>query len=309
MFTLGEQPCCDDRLPLLQPNGVIIVTNSQAAVLVIGGTGRQGAAAVHYLRQRGLPVRVLLHDQGAPVARALLQLGVTPVYSNLDDPAALRNALSHVETLLVFLDAFEAGPGVRLRRGKAIGEAAREAGVDHVVYSTATAADHHLAACDQSPAIEDHWRGLGLTVTTLRPATLMEEIPWFWLSRFGGRAELAAPYPPDTHLSWVSTEDAGALAALAAATPERFRGRSLRVAGDVATPHEVAVLLAEVLGEPVSYAEVQVEGVFMDARAVERPADIGWLRGLHPPLHTLRTWLERGGGLESCRGARVDMAT
>jgi uncharacterized protein YbjT (DUF2867 family) len=287
---------------------VIIVTNSQAAMLVIGGTGRQGAAAVHYLRQRGLPVRVLLHDQGAPVARALLQLGVTPVYSNLDDPAALRNALSHVETVLVFLDTSEAGPSVRLRRGKAIGEAARGTGVSHVVYSSATAADHHLAACDQSRAIEEYWRGLGLTVTTVRPATLMEEIPWFWLSRLGGRTELTAPYPPDTHLSWVSTEDAGALAALAAAAPRRFRGRSLRVAGDVATPDEVAALLAEVLDEPVGYAEVQVEGVFMDARAGERPLDIGWLRGLHPPLHTLRTWLERGGGLEWCRGARVDTA-
>ena len=277
-------------------------------MLVIGHTGRQGAAAVNYLRQRDIPVRVIVHDQGAPHVRALQQLGVTPVYSNLDDPAALRNALSHVERLLVFLDASEAGPGVRLRRGKAIGEAARATGVGHVVYSTTAAADHHLAACDQSRAVEGYWRGLGLTFTTVRPATIMEEIPWFWLSRYGGRAELAAPYPPDTHLSWVSTEDAGALAALAAAAPRRFRGRSLRVAGDVATPDEVAALLAEVLGEPVGYSEVQVEGVFMDARAGERPSDIGWLRGLHPPLHTLRTWLERGDGLKSCRSARADKA-
>ena len=255
-----------------------------------------------------MPVRVIVHDQSAPHVRALQQLGVTPVYSNLDDPAALRNALSHVERLLVFLDAAAAGPGVRLRRGKAIGEAARATGVGHVVYSTAVAADHHLAACDQSRAIEEYWRGLGLTFTTVRPATLMEEIPWFWLSRFGGRVELAAPHPPGTHLSWVSTEDAGALAALAATAPHRFRGRTLRVAGDVATPDEVAALLAEVLDEPVSYAEVQVEGVFMDARCGEHPADIGWLRGLHPPLHTLRTWLERGGGLERCRGERAETA-
>jgi uncharacterized protein YbjT (DUF2867 family) len=275
---------------------------------MIGHNGRQGAAAVDYLRQRHLPLRVLLHDQSAPQVRALQQLGVTPVYSDLDDPAALLNAFSHVEALLVFLDDSEAGPGVRLRRGKTIGEAARGAGVSHVVYSTATAADHHLAACDQSRAIEDHWRKLGLAVTTVRPATLMEEIPWFWLSRFGGRAELAAPYPSWTHLPWVSVEDAGALAALAAATPERFRGRRLLVAGDVATPAEVAALLTEMMGEPVTYAEVQVEGVFMDARAVERPSDIGWLRRLHPPLHTLRTWLERGGGLESCRGARSETA-
>jgi uncharacterized protein YbjT (DUF2867 family) len=285
-----------------------MVTTGQGAVLVIGHGGSQGSAAVAYLRQHGLPVRVLLHGQGAPDVRALQRLGVTPVYSDPDDPAALRNALAQVEALLVFPDAPEAGPAVRLRRGKAIGEAARAAGVDHIVYSTATAADHHLAACDQSRAIEEYWHGLGLAVTTVRPATLMEEIPWFWLSRFGGRAELAAPYPGGTHLPWVSTEDAGALAAIAAATPERFRGRSLLVAGDVATPDEVAALLTELLGEPVAYAEVQVEGVFMDARAVERPSDIGWLRGLHPPLHTLRTWLERGGGLESCRGARAETA-
>ena len=287
---------------------MIIVTSTQGTVLVIGGTGRQGSAAVNYLRQRGLPVRVLLHDHGAPEARALQELGATPVYSNLDDATSLFNALEHVEAMLMILDASQAGPSARLRRGKAIGEAARRAGVGHVVYSTATASDHHLAACDQSRAIEEHWRGIGLAVTTVRPATLMEEIPWFWLSRFGRKVELTAPYPAGTHLSWVSTEDAGALAALAAAAPEHFRGRDLRIAGDVATPDEVAALLAGALGEPVRYTEVQVEGVFMDAGAVDRPADADWLRGLHPPLHTLRTWLERGGGLELCRSATAGRA-
>jgi len=272
---------------LPQSIGVIIVDKTREGVLVVGGSGHQGAAAVRYLQQRDVPVHAVVRDLA-------------------DDASSLSGLLGDAEALLMFFDDASAGPAERLRQGKAIGQAARRAGVDHVVLSAASAADHHLAACDQSHAIEDHWRGLGLAVTVVRAATLMEEIPWYWLSRFGGQAELAAPYPAATHLSWVASADVGALAAMVAATPRRFRGRNLRVAGDVASPEEVAALLAELLGEPVRYSEVQVEGVFMDLRASERPADIELLRGLYPGLHTLRTWLARGGGLELCRRAMAD---
>ena len=279
------------------------MSTTNGAVLVIGGVGHQGSAAVKHLRRRGSPVRVLLRAQDTVHAEALQQLGVTVAYADVDDAASLSAAFTGIEALLVVLDATDVGPADRLRRGKAIGEAARRAGIDRAVIFAATASDHHLAACDQSRAIENHWRGLGLAVTVVRPATLMEEVPWYWLSSFGGQAELAAPYPPQTHLSWVSIEDAGALAALATAVPRHFRGRNLRVAGDVASLAEVAALLGQMLGEPVRYTEVQVEGVFMDALAVERPDDIAWLRGLHPSLQTLPMWLERGGGLELCREA------
>jgi hypothetical protein len=73
------------------------------------------------------------------------------------------------------------------------------------------------------------------------------------------------------------------------------------VAGDTQTPLDVAARLAAALGEPVSYEEVQVEGVFVYQEASTQVRDIEWLRARYPRLHTFPSWLGEGGGLELCR--------
>jgi uncharacterized protein YbjT (DUF2867 family) len=100
---------------------VIIVDKTRKGVLVIGGNGHQGAAAVRYLQQRDVPVHAVARDLA-------------------DDAASLSGLLGDAEALLMFFDDASAGPAERLRQGKAIGEAARRAGVDHVVLSAASAA-------------------------------------------------------------------------------------------------------------------------------------------------------------------------
>ena len=59
--------------------------------------------------------------------------------------------------------------------------------------------------------------------------------------------------------------------------------------------------LATALHEPVSYEEVQVEGVFVYQEASTQVHDVGWLREQYPRLHTFASWLDEGGGLELCR--------
>ena len=76
--------------------------------------------------------------------------------------------------------------------------------------------------------------------------------------------------------------------------PVEFEGRSVDLAGDTETPLEIAARLTTALGEPVSYEEVQVEGVFVYQEASTQVHDVEWLRGVYPGLHTFSSWLERG---------------
>lgn len=269
---------------------------------IAGGAGGVGdSLAMRLAGQR--PVRVLTDTPRSSHSEALEQLGIKLLHGSLDDRVSLDQALRGVETLFLVLDQTDAGPSGRRRRGEAIGDAAKRAGVRHVVYSASAGPDHHLLACDQSKQIEDHLRAIGLPLTVLRPVTIMEEIPWFWLSLLGGEAVLATPYGPDTRLPMICLDDVAGLAARAVTEPAALEGQTLEVAGDEASMAEVAALISQGLGRQVRASEVQVEGVFMLAEDEQPAPDIRWLLSLYPQLHTLSSWLTSGGGLELCRAA------
>lgn len=287
---------------------MIAVVTSSGVVLVMGGAGRQGSTVVRRLCEDGLPVRVLTDEPTSDETQALRQLGVELVHGSLDDRAFLDQALNGVDALFMVLDQTDAGPSGRLRRGKAIGDAAKQAGVQHVVYSAGTGSDHHIISCDRSNKIEDHLRELGLPLTVLRPVTIMEEIPWYWLNWLGREAVLATPYAATTRMPMICVDDVGGLAALAIAAPGQFRGRTIEIAGDRASMAEVADLLTQELHQAVRVTEVQVEGVFMLAETDEPSVDIPWLRSVYPELRTVSTWLALGGGLDLCRRALARQA-
>jgi uncharacterized protein YbjT (DUF2867 family) len=279
---------------------VSTVSTDIGTVLVVGGDELEGMAAVRGLRERGLPVRALLRagEQGA--AAKLQAAGAMTLYGDPEDRASVEHALEGVGSVVVVIDEAGSGPQARVREGRTVAEAARRAGVAQVVYIAGSGPDHHQVSCDRSVEIEEHLRALGLPLTVLRPVTLMEEIPWYWLHRHPSGLEFATPYEPDLPLPLVAADDVGAVAALAVSEPGLFLGRAVSLAGDEATPRGIAADLARALGEPVSLVEVQVEGVFMFPEAVGHARDLQWLRTVYPPLLTLQEWLTSCGS-EVCR--------
>ncbi len=279
-----------------------MTTTVTGPVYVVGAAGHQGGAALHHLSAFGAEAGALFDERDT--RRRDLRWDVPGTRTaQFDEPAALARALRGAGALVLVLEDPDTGPAERLRHGRNLIDAASEAGVGHVVFAAATGPDHHRLSCDVSAEIEHYLRRTETPATVLRPATFMEEVPWYWLSRYGRDLTLATPFVATAHLPLVALDDVGALAALAALWPGEFGGRTVDVAGDTETPIDIAARLTTALGEPVRYEEVQVEGVFVYQEASTQVHDVEWLRGAYPRLHTFSTWLEAGGGLELCRHA------
>jgi uncharacterized protein YbjT (DUF2867 family) len=279
-----------------------MTTSATGPVYVVGAAGHQGGAALHHLRAFGAEAGALFDERDT--RRRDLRWDVPGTRAvRFDEPAALTRALRGAGALILVLEDPDTGPAERLRHGRNLIDAASEAGVGHVVFAAATGPDHHRLSCDVSAEIEHYLRRTETPATVLQPATFMEEVPWYWLSRYGRDLTLATPFGATAQLPLVALDDVGALAALAALWPRDFGGRTVGVAGDTETPLDIAALLAAALGEPVRYEEVQVEGVFVYQEASTQVHDVEWLRGAYPRLHTFSTWLGAGGGLELCRHA------
>lgn len=271
-------------------------------VYVVGAAGHQGGAVLHHLRAFGAEARALFDERDTRRHEVRWDVPDTRA-AQFDEPTALVRALRGAGALVLVLEDPDTGPAERLRHGRNLIDAASEAGVGHVVFAAATGPDHHRLSCDVSAEIEHYLRRMETQATVLRPTTFMEEVPWYWLSRYGRDLTLATPFVATAHLPLVALDDVGALAALAALRPGEFEGRSVDLAGDTETPLEIAARLTTALGEPVSYEEVQVEGVFVYQEASTQVHDVDWLRSVYPGLHTFSSWLEQGGGLELCRHA------
>jgi uncharacterized protein YbjT (DUF2867 family) len=287
--------------------GVSVLTTKTRSVLVIGAAGHQGSAVLRHLSEHGLEAQVLLDDRGEGEAHGLpWQRAET---ARLDDAVALDHAFRDAGALFVVLDDPQSGPDERLRNGLAIADAAARAGIEHVVYSADTGPDHHRIACDRSRAIEERLRSLRVPLTVLRPTTVMEEIAWYWLSRYGSKLVLATPFAAQSRLPLIAVDDIAGLAVTALAAPADFLGRTIAIAGEVSSPAAIASLLSLELREPVASSEVQVEGVFIYPEVTTAATtDIAWLRSVYPGLHTLRSWLEEGGGLALCHRAAAHPA-
>ena len=111
---------------------------TRQVVAVVGGTGQQGGSVVGSLLGAGkFAVRVTSRDPASDAARALAARGVDVVKADLLDPISLRSALQGAHGAFIVTSFWD--PAQRPREteiGTAAVQAARAAGVKHLVWST-----------------------------------------------------------------------------------------------------------------------------------------------------------------------------
>lgn len=284
-------------------------------VLVIGATGQQGGGAARALLKRGWPVRALVRDPAKPAARQLRDAGASLATGDLDDRASVQAAMRSAHGVFLALTMMS-GPRITLegvaaeqRRGKAVAELAREAGIAHLVYSSIRGADQRtgIPHLESKARIEEHIAALRLPATILRPVTFMDNFASFNRPTVQGRElVISLALRPQTPLSLIATRDIGEFAAIAFDRPGRFIGQHVEIAGDYLTGPAIAAVFARVCGMPSRFRQVPIEQLrafdeevakmfeWADTREASEP-DFAALRAEHPGLMTLETWLRESG--------------
>ena len=107
-------------------------------ITVIGGTGFQGGGVVNALIANGeFAVRVASRNPASDAARALAARGVEVVMGDLLEPSSLRAAFKGAHGAFLVTNFWDPSQGPRETEiGTAAVEAARDAGVTHLIWST-----------------------------------------------------------------------------------------------------------------------------------------------------------------------------
>ncbi|MGW4380135.1 NAD(P)H-binding protein [Kitasatospora sp. NPDC004531] len=216
-------------------------------ILVTGATGNIGSALLKELQACGAyPIRGLTRD----AARAAFPEGVEAVEGDLADAASLEPALEGVRSLFLVS---------RLGSDANIIEAARQAGVEHVVLvSSITVQTHpHLGPAAENLAVERLLQDSGMAWTILRP-TQFASNALMWAASVRARESVRMPYA-DTGLPTIHPADIASVARVALTEPGH-RGLTYALTGpERVTARQQVESVAAVLGREVPFAEISRE--------------------------------------------------
>jgi uncharacterized protein YbjT (DUF2867 family) len=230
-------------------------------ILITGVTGNQGGAVAHALRGAGFHLRGLTRKPGSEPAATLAGSGVEIVKGDLDDEASLRRALAGAWGVFGVQNGAEAGVEREEAQGKRLATLAREAGVEHYIYTSVGSAHKQtgIPHFDNKWRIEETVRGLRFpSHVILRPVFFMENL----LAPFSLQGStLASALGQATKLQMVAVEDIGWFGARAFTDAVALNRREIELAGDVRTMPEAAEILTEALGRPIAFAQTPIEQV------------------------------------------------
>ena len=238
-------------------------------IAVTGATGKFGRHAIESLLTRGVPA-----DQIVAIGRdqakldQLRGLGVTVRVADYDDPASLRAAFAGVDRLL-FVSGSEVGR--RIPQHQAVVDAAREAGVGLVVYTSAPQAEtSDMMLAEEHRATERALIASGVPYVFLRNGWYIENytdrLPLFLEHGLIGAA--------GDGLISVATRADLAEAAAAALTAEGHQGQVYELGGQSLTLPVLAAEIARQSGRDVRYTDLAEDAYAKALEGAGLPAPV-----------------------------------
>ena len=303
---------------------------SKKTIAVVGATGAQGGGLVRAILadpSGGYAARAVTRDPASDKAKALAQQGAEVVAANVDDKAAMRRAFDGAHgafCVTFFWDHFS--PEKEQAEARAMAEAAKEAGVKHVIWSTLEDTRQRVPLSDDRlPTLMGkykvpHFDAKGEADAFFReltPATcLRTSFYWDNLIYFGsgpkpgpdGTLALTMPME-DKKLPGIAAEDIGRCAYGVFKRADLI-GKTVGIAGEHLTGAQMAAALSKALGTTVVYNAVSPEafrkfgfpgaedlGNMFQYKAMFETEycgarDLAFSRSLNPQLQTFAQWLE-----------------
>lgn len=280
---------------------------------IIGASGLLGSNTIEALLKYKLAapetiIAITSSKPGSDTWERLSSNGVQVRYGNFDDKASLEAALEGVEKFFListpcadmdFNDAPE-GQGREKHHYTAI-EAARKAGVKHIVYSSLGFGSPSKAGVMRAHIrTEKYLAGLDdIKVTVIREGLYSESWPlYLGYYDFQTDEREVVPVAGDGKICWTSLEDLGLANALILTDPsEEWAGKTFYLStppSEAKTISEVAELVAKARGRPVraevvgreKHHEYYVNELHMDRASVE------WWLGSFEAAHDGETLID-----------------
>ncbi|MDF2962154.1 MAG: NmrA/HSCARG family protein [Paenibacillus sp.] len=282
------------------------MSSKNKTILVLGATGQQGGAVAEHLLRDGWCVRAFTRDMSGNRAQELAVKGIELYQGDMGDRSALAEAMKGVYGVFsvqpVEWDLTAVDEEIRM--GTNVADVAKQAEVQHFVYSSASGAEaqSHFRAVAKWE-VEKHIHAIGLPATILRPTFFMENyVSPFSSIRNGTYAEAIAWNIP---VNLIAVDDIGAFVKLSFRNPEQFIGKTIELASDSLTPPEIAAAVSHATGQPIVYTSIPTETLRGQNEILARiyewlnggghVVDLPSLRKLHPDLTSFNTWLEKKG--------------
>lgn len=300
-------------------------------IAVVGATGAQGGGLVRAILNdptSGFAVRALTRKVDSDKAKELKKLGAEVVAADLDDVASLKKAFAGAYGAFLLTNFWEHfSPEKEFEQAKNMAQAAKQAGVQHVIWSTledtrkwvplhdnrmpTLMGKYKVAHFDAKGEADMLFTELAVPTTFLLTSFYWENMIFFGLGpKKGPDGKLAITYPMgDKKLPGIAVDDIGKTALAIFKKGKEFIGKTVGIAGEHLTGNQMAAALTKALGQDVRYHDVSPEeyrhfgfpgaedlgNMFQFKRDFEdvfcgarNPAVA---RALNPSLQSFETWL------------------
>jgi len=305
--------------------------NGKKVIAVAGATGAQGGGLVRAIlsdSNSAFKARALTRNVNSEKSRKLAELGAEVVQADLEDKESVEKAFSGaygVFCVTFFWEHFS--PEKELAHAGTMAQAAKDAGVQHVIWSTledtrkwvpldddrmpTLMAKYKVPHFDAKGEANQIFIDLGLPVTFLYASFYWENFIHFGMGpKSGPDGNLAITFPlGDRKMPGMASEDIGKCAYGIFNRKHQYLGKSVGIAGEHLSGEQMASAFSEALGRKVIYNDVSPEAyrklgfpgaedlgsMFQFKRDFEsdfrRLRDIEVSRELNPELQTFRQWL------------------
>lgn len=251
---------------------------NEKIIAIVGATGAQGRGLINSIlndSDGGFKVRAITRNADSEKAKELAKLGVDVVEGNVDDKASLVKAFNGAYgayCVTFFWEHFS--PEKENQTARNMAEAASEAGVKHVIWSTLEDTRKWIPLDDdRMPTIHGKYKvphfdakgesnvyfeNSGVPYTLLNTSFYWENFIYFGLGpQKGPDGNLAITFPMgDKKLPGIASGDIGKCAYAIFKAGKEYQGKTVSIAGEHLTGNQMAEAFTKHLGVEVKYNAV-----------------------------------------------------
>ena len=301
-------------------------------ITIFGATGAQGGGVAHAILNdpnSEFSVRAVTRNPDSDKAKELARMGAEVVAADIDDKESMKRALEGAYGAY-FVTFFWAhfSPEKEYAEAKSMAEAAKEAGLQHVIWSTLEDTRQWVPLDDdRMPTLQEKYKvphfdakgeadkifkDLGVPTTFLRASFYWDNFIHFGMGpKKGPDGKLYITLPmDDKKMAGIASEDIGKCAYGIFKRGKEMIGKTVGVAGEQLSGQEMADKFSKALGKEIHYNNVSPEtfrnfgfpgaddlgNMFQFYRDFDEVCnsvrDVSFSKELNPELKSFDAWLQ-----------------